>query len=101
MTRSCRRTRRSLQTLGKGLAATAWATDGTIEAVESSDDRLVLGVQWHAEGLRAHSPLFDLLIAAAAGAEDQIAEPRRITSATGRSVRQRRQPAAQRFAAAG
>ena len=58
----------AVQTLGKGLVATAWAKDGTIEAVENPADRLVLGVQWHAEGLHAHGPLFDLLIAAAAGA---------------------------------
>jgi putative glutamine amidotransferase len=38
--------------LGEGLRAVAWATDGTVEAVEGADpDRLVLGVQWHAEGL--------------------------------------------------
>ncbi|HUB04463.1 MAG TPA: gamma-glutamyl-gamma-aminobutyrate hydrolase family protein [Solirubrobacteraceae bacterium] len=91
----------AVQSLGKGLVATAWATDGTIEAVENPGERLVLGVQWHAEGLRAHGPLFDLLIAAAAAAEDEVAEPRRITSATGRSARSRRQPAAQRFATAG
>ncbi len=59
----------AVQTLGKGLVATAWAQDGTIEAIENPGDRLVLGVQWHAEGLREHGPLFDLLIAAAAGAE--------------------------------
>jgi hypothetical protein len=27
----------------------------------------VLGVQWHAEGLEAHGPLFELLVARAAG----------------------------------
>jgi putative glutamine amidotransferase len=38
--------------LGEGLRAVAWAPDGTVEAVEGTDlDRLVLGVQWHAEGL--------------------------------------------------
>jgi putative glutamine amidotransferase len=53
--------------LGQGLVATAWAPDGTIEAVEEPGHRLVLGVQWHAEGLRAHKPLFELLVDAAAG----------------------------------
>ena len=83
--------------------ATAWAPDGTIEAVENPGDRLVLGVQWHAEGLRAHDPLFELLIAAAAGgreqvAEPRVAEPRRLASARRRSVRPRRPAAAQRLA---
>jgi putative glutamine amidotransferase len=53
--------------------ATAWAQDGTIEAIEDPGRRLILGVQWHAEGLLAHAPLFDLLIAAAAGAAEPVA----------------------------
>ncbi len=55
----------AVRDLGQGLVATAWAPDGTIEAVEEVGDRLVLGVQWHAEGLRAHAPLFELLVNAA------------------------------------
>jgi putative glutamine amidotransferase len=95
----------AVQTLGKGLVATAWATDGTIEAVENPGERFVLGVQWHAEGLLAHDPLFDLLIAAAAGAEEQVAEPRaveprRITSARSRASHARRPAAAERLASA-
>lgn len=35
--------------LADGLRATAWATDGTVEAVESDGDRFLLGVQWHPE----------------------------------------------------
>ena len=101
----------AVQTLGKDLVATAWAPDGTIEAIESPGERLVAGVQWHAEGLRAHDPLFELLIAAAAGAEEQIAEPRavaqraagprRLASTARRSARPRRPAAAQRLASAG
>jgi putative glutamine amidotransferase len=34
--------------LGDGLVATAWAADGTVEAVEL-DVRFALGVQWHPE----------------------------------------------------
>ncbi len=89
--------------------ATAWAQDGTIEAIENPSDRLVVGVQWHAEGLHAHGPLFDLLIAAAAGAQEQasepraaaqrVAEPRRISSARSRA-RPRRPAEAQRLASA-
>jgi putative glutamine amidotransferase len=63
----------AVRTLGRGLVATAWAQDGTIEAIENPGDRLVLGVQWHAEGLLAHAPLFELLIAEASGA-DELAE---------------------------
>ncbi|MET4921229.1 gamma-glutamyl-gamma-aminobutyrate hydrolase family protein [Streptomyces sp. PSRA5] len=35
--------------LGKGLIASAYAADGTVEAVELVDDRWALGVQWHPE----------------------------------------------------
>jgi putative glutamine amidotransferase len=55
--------------LGAGLAAVAYSADGTIEAVEAPGPRLVLGVQWHAEGLahqQPHSELFTALVAAAA-----------------------------------
>jgi putative glutamine amidotransferase len=63
----------AVRTLGDDLVATAWAQDGTIEAIEDPGQRLILGVQWHAEGLLAHAPLFDLLIAAAAGAAEPVA----------------------------
>jgi hypothetical protein len=89
-----------VRTLGKGLVATAWAQDGTIEAVESPGDRVVVGVQWHAEGLDAHGPLFDLLIAAAAGAQEPISEPRRISSARSRTRRSRRPAPSQQLASA-
>jgi putative glutamine amidotransferase len=54
--------------LGEGLKAVAWAPDGTIEAIEGDGDRLVLGVQWHAETLDRRGPhqrLFDALVVAA------------------------------------
>jgi putative glutamine amidotransferase len=99
-----------IETLGNNLVATAWAEDGTIEAVEDQRDRLVIGVQWHAEGLKAHGPLFELLIAAAAGAErvaePQIAamavagEPRRLSGAR-RSPARRRMTSPGRLAQAG
>ncbi|HEY2768986.1 MAG TPA: gamma-glutamyl-gamma-aminobutyrate hydrolase family protein [Solirubrobacteraceae bacterium] len=54
--------------LGQDLVVTAWAPDGTIEAIEEPGPRIVLGVQWHAEGLRAHAPLFECLVAASSGA---------------------------------
>ncbi len=71
----------AVDALGKNLAATAWAEDGTIEAIEQPGERMVMGVQWHAEGLRAHGPLFDLLIEAAAGSDELASEPRRLTTA--------------------
>ncbi len=65
----------AIRKLGQSLVATAWAPDGTIEAVEGPGGRLVLGVQWHAEGLEAHGPLFELLVSAAAG-EERLADVR-------------------------
>ena len=62
----------AVDVLGHGLHAVAYAADGTIEAVEAGGrdaDRLVLGVQWHAEGLTAqprHRALFHELVEAAA-----------------------------------
>jgi putative glutamine amidotransferase len=58
--------------LGRGLRAVAYAADGIVEAIEAGgrdSHRLVLGVQWHAEGLTAqprHRALFTELVAAAA-----------------------------------
>jgi putative glutamine amidotransferase len=65
----------AVRDLGRGLVATAWASDGVVEAIEEPGERLVIGVQWHAEGLRDHAPLFDTLIAAAgvaAGVADAV-----------------------------
>jgi putative glutamine amidotransferase len=56
----------AVERLGSGLRAVAWAPDGTIEGIEGSDpDRLVLGVQWHAETLEnpPHPRLFEALVA--------------------------------------
>ncbi|HWM08856.1 MAG TPA: gamma-glutamyl-gamma-aminobutyrate hydrolase family protein [Solirubrobacteraceae bacterium] len=55
--------------LGRGLRAVAYAADGTVEAVEASGNRFLVGVQWHAEGLIAqprHRALFDALVVASA-----------------------------------
>lgn len=57
--------------LAPGLTAVAIAADGLIEGVEVTDDRFVLGVQWHPEDLVDVDPrmraLFDAFIAAARG----------------------------------
>ena len=39
----------ALGRVGEGLAETAWAEDGTLEAVEDPARRFVVGVQWHPE----------------------------------------------------
>jgi len=54
--------------LGSGLRAVAWAPDGVIEGLETSDGRFVLGVQWHAEGIvdrPEQAALFEAFVAAA------------------------------------
>ncbi len=38
-----------IERLGGELRATAWAADGTIEAIEGREDTFTVGVQWHAE----------------------------------------------------
>jgi putative glutamine amidotransferase len=53
--------------LGKGLVASAWADDGTVEALEDPAHRFLIGVQWHPE-MGADPSLFDSLITAASRA---------------------------------
>jgi putative glutamine amidotransferase len=89
----------AVRTMGDDLAATAWAEDGTIEAIEDPGERFVLGVQWHAEGLQAHGPLFEALIDASVGAHEPAAQPRRITSAPS-ATRSRRARDSRRLAQA-
>jgi len=57
--------------LGSGLRVVAHAADGTIEAIEG--EGFTLGVQWHAETLIAHMPLFEGLVRAAARTELRVA----------------------------
>ncbi len=60
----------SVLALGEGLTSTAWVTDGTIEAFEGADDRFLVGVQWHAEGLTGlarHAALFRAFVRASRG----------------------------------
>lgn len=48
----------AIETLGRDLVATAWTSDGLVEAVEDPrDDRFVLGVQWHPELAWHRDPL--------------------------------------------
>jgi putative glutamine amidotransferase len=57
----------AVDVVGDGLRVVARATDGTIEAIEG--DGFVVGVQWHAETLMAHMPLFEALVMAASRTE--------------------------------
>lgn len=48
----------SVKALGKNLIATAYSEDGIVEAVESTEDRFLLGVQWHPECMTKRHPQF-------------------------------------------
>lgn len=58
----------AINKVGKGLRIVASAPDGVIEAVESTEHRFVLGVQWHPELMVDHYPvagrIFEQFIAA-------------------------------------
>jgi putative glutamine amidotransferase len=54
----------AVERVGEGLRVVARAGDGTVEAIEG--DGFLVGVQWHAETLRAHRGLFEGLVRAAA-----------------------------------
>jgi putative glutamine amidotransferase len=58
----------AVDALGRGLRVAARAADGTVEAIEAPGRRLVLGLQWHVEGLfhePRHRAVFEELVAAA------------------------------------
>lgn len=60
----------AIDRIGDDLYATAWAEDGTIEAVEDPSRDFLIGVQWHAELLterREESELFRSFVEAASG----------------------------------
>jgi putative glutamine amidotransferase len=53
--------------VGEGLRVVARAGDGTVEGIEG--EGFIVGVQWHAETLLAHSNLFEALVTAASRTE--------------------------------
>ena len=57
----------AISELASGFRVSARAPDGTIEAIEGTEEQYVLGVQWHPEKLQApdNQELFDDLISAA------------------------------------
>jgi putative glutamine amidotransferase len=57
--------------VGAGLRVVGRAPDGTVEAIEGAG--FVIGVQWHAETLPEHLPLFEALVAAASPAALRLA----------------------------
>lgn len=61
----------AVERVGAGLRVVGRAPDGTVEAIEGTG--YVVGVQWHAETLHAHLPLFEGLVRAAARTELRIA----------------------------
>ena len=65
----------AVDVLGRGLRAVAHSADGIVEAIEESGPRLVLAVQWHAEGLTSqprHRALFAELVSAAAAPASRL-----------------------------
>lgn len=58
-----------------GFRAVAWAPDGTIEAIESADDKQILAVQWHPEKLPppTDQELFDSLVESARSGQQSTA----------------------------
>ncbi|MGF1662133.1 MAG: gamma-glutamyl-gamma-aminobutyrate hydrolase family protein [Kineosporiaceae bacterium] len=54
----------AVERVGRGLVASAWATDGTVEAVEDPRAGFLVGVQWHPEAGDDHV-IFAALVAAA------------------------------------
>ncbi|WP_373044059.1 gamma-glutamyl-gamma-aminobutyrate hydrolase family protein [Vulgatibacter sp.] len=46
----------AVKAVGQGLAATVWAEDGVIEAIEDPAARYLVGVQWHPELLGETAP---------------------------------------------
>lgn len=57
----------AIKELAEGLKVGALSSDGIIEAVESDQDKAILGVQWHPECLISHGkesmlPVFDWLV---------------------------------------
>ncbi len=58
----------AVRALGLGLQATAWTSDGLVEALEDPSHRFVLGVQWHPEEMldaTPHRALFEAFAEAA------------------------------------
>lgn len=65
----------AIDRLGGALDATAWTSDGTIEAVEDPGRDFLIGVQWHAELMverEQEQALFRAFVATAAGSRPAL-----------------------------
>ncbi|MDH5520965.1 MAG: gamma-glutamyl-gamma-aminobutyrate hydrolase family protein, partial [Acidimicrobiia bacterium] len=51
----------AVATIGPSTIVSAWADDGTVEAIEL-DDHPAIGVQWHPEMHNQHELIFDWLV---------------------------------------
>lgn len=64
-----------IRSLGEQLVATAVATDGLVEGIESADDSYLVAVQWHPEVLADNCPrtrrLFESFVDAASAYREQ------------------------------
>lgn len=61
----------SIKGLGDDLAVSAISKDGIVEAVESTQDRFLMGIQWHPESLIRKHPEFLKLFTSFCGAADE------------------------------
>ena len=61
--------------VGSGLQETAWADDGTVEAVEDPEKRFAVGVLWHPEA-GDDTKLFEALVAEARAYREEKTSPR-------------------------
>jgi putative glutamine amidotransferase len=72
----------AIETLGADLLATAWSTDGVIEALEDPrPDRFIVAVQWHPELGWERDPISQRLFTALVTKAAEAAKTREATSA--------------------
>lgn len=70
-----------IETVAPGLCVTARSADGVVEALETTDDSWVLGVQFHPEENPEDPRLFDGLVAAAGTRAQTLTQPAETTGA--------------------
>jgi putative glutamine amidotransferase len=72
-----------IRDLGSSLVATAHAPDGLVEAVETTGDHFMVGVQWHPEALNERDPAMHRLFQAFVDAAGEYRESRVLNGALG------------------
>ena len=75
-----------IQRLGDGLAATAHAPDGLIEAIEGRGSGFALGVQWHPESLEPHDDIARALFREFVSCDRRIATRRYVRRHAGGGI---------------